>query len=317
MYELQHVAVVPKHLIMRDLARDVPTDVYGLPKWIYRHDVIPPDILDSGTTDEERTNYLRLAAQPLNYDEGFPTFQTSDPIWAKLDWEPDRAYDAFYAYIEMTEPEDSPIRSLSVLSSTKQYDQNELQEYFHEFWWRARAQAHDLFIVACTNRLRQKRMMRMNNSHYERAANFIELAGAWLTKALKDANEDPSKSKFTARDMITLIDTMMKAQRVAVGLPASGLSGTNAIVEQPTQNIEYMLRDLNQQNIKADDGVRDGSRDIRKLLQNREAVDAAQKVIVEMTSIMEGGRSRVSEHFLDRYESDKLNGGGEDGDNST
>lgn len=288
-----------KYMVMQELALDVPTDRSGLPVFFYRDDLIPADVLGAETSDYDRARYLRNAAQPLCYDEGYPTLDHGDPVWHQLSWEPPEAYNAFELYLKQVDDDETPVRTLTVLSGMQDLPHPQLRAYFHLYWWKSRALAYDLFLSACETRLRQRRVARMDSNHYTHATTFIELCATYLTDEFKKLHTGEG-SQLKPSDVIKLLGQAMQAQRVALG---QGISGGNT--EDPRNghtSIEIIMQQLNGDRVQDTNQSRSTSGDIRKLLDDPDTLNAAQDIVIKLSSQQEGGRTRTSNHYLDQYD---------------
>jgi hypothetical protein len=144
--------------------------------------------------------------------------------------------------------------------------------------------------------------MNLELSHHEMTKEMVETAYSWLKKRLSLTPDDEDYAEIKPGDMIKLLDTMMKAQRVSLGLPAHGLSGSAASDGAPSlaASIEVTMR----QNAEGSEVHKEQEKetDIRELLSSPDDILAAQELIIKFSAAQEGGRKRGEGHFLDRFE---------------
>ncbi|MEB3089971.1 hypothetical protein, partial [Parvimonas sp. M20] len=148
------------------------------------------------------------AACGLFYQDGYPVTEIGGSFWNQLPHEPYPAFKRFMAYLEQAETHG--IRQLDLLSVSEDATVEELQAYYMEFYWSARARAYDLFIVAAEAKKREHRIRKMENGHYANAGVLLE--------RLMTRFEDPQWiEELNAKEAIDALETLIKVQRLSVG----------------------------------------------------------------------------------------------------
>lgn len=295
----------PKAAFVRYLTGKIPLNEYALPEYIFRADLLPPDLHDEERYDPQiRAEYLQIATVELDYAQGFPTMPDGEAFWLQFPHESPQAYKAFHAYLELprdladrTAPfpddptsrphrpgakEPMPVRQLHELSRTLGIPTIELQEYFFMYFWQFRTRAHDMFIVARHKQLKESRLMQLEDDHYIRATQFVDAATIKLTEMMNDPEAD-----IRAKDMIDLLTKMMQFQRLAVGVPGNTTPTQPKDAPPAHASMEVILRNLAsgnaQQNRPGDEGG-DVTDDLAVLFDNPDDLAQAQELIVRMNT---------------------------------
>lgn len=207
---------------------------------------------------------LDAAMVSLEYHEGFPALPDGKPFWKQLDCEPTAAYDAFVFYLEA-----GSTRKRSDLIG---YPTDDVNEWFHIYYWQYRAKAFELFKVVDHNKRRIERLINTEDSHY--------VAAERIFRTIADAIKGPEfQEKLMALDpekLVGVLDKVVKIQRISTGLNANGgavdpadlkkAPQTNVIVQQIVQNGAETVQ-------KSEESM-----DI--LMDNPDAVELAQSLIL-------------------------------------
>lgn len=219
--------------IFRQINRDIPLSDYGIPQYIYRADIIPSNL--ENMESKHRLQMLNAATLNVAFDQGFPAVEVnadtgvSVPLWEKLPGESIDAFNAFMVYLELPEKSnhENPVRLLPMIASVVGKSIEEIVSYFHIYYWHFRSRAYDLFLVACHRIQREQRLMSIEGSHFKMAETLLTkintIAEVKLDQtigALSDPEGDTSDVKL--KDLIDMVDKLVKVQRISVGLPAAG-----------------------------------------------------------------------------------------------
>jgi hypothetical protein len=322
---LSHISPLSKKTqVFQQLQRDIPQNEFGLPEYLYRPDLIPPDLFD--LPEVEQHSLLAASSLSIHYFEGFPALESGEPIWAQLPFEPTESHVLFTEYLQIpfsaplhnssrsgstsqsqsqdVQPSahDQPVRVLSSFATFLNQPLPKLQEMFHTYWWKPRAKAYDLFIAAATRRRRQLRADSLENQQYLLASEFIKDSQTYLRAAFAD----PETFGLRPADVINLMKMMFNAQRVSVGLPAHGLSGSKGDAENQAQNMEVIFRDLSIPNRVSGGSTRES--DVKQLLSggSPDELQRAQELIIKFTSSGTGRPSDQNNNNNTREVSQRL-----------
>jgi hypothetical protein len=228
--------VLPENISRGDavfyLASRTPKSEFGLPMWFYRSDLLPPlDQLTQGDVD--------AAAEGLFYHDGYPTTQYGKSFWNQLPHEPHTAHRAFEAFIDQAQ--ELGIRQLDLLSAQPDIEQDleTLQQLSREFYWSARARAYDLFIVAAEQKKREYRIRNMEQSHFNDS-------GALLARLLEKFQDPDWVDELNAKEAIEALETLVKIQRLSVGLTGQHASSNAGQTNTQGASAEFILRKITQ-----------------------------------------------------------------------
>jgi hypothetical protein len=125
------------------------------------------------------------------------------------------AHILFQKYLEQAE--ELGIRQLDVLGAAEGEDLDHVRALYNEFYWSARARAHDLFIEAAEVRKRQIRTRKMENSHYNQTK-------ALFDKLMERFKDEDWIQELNAKEAIEAMETLVKLQRLSVGLTGQNAS---------------------------------------------------------------------------------------------
>lgn len=215
--------------IIFHLSKKIPTNQYGLPEWFYRSDLLPP--AGSGYTQDD----LDACAVGLLYLDGYPTLDDGRAFWTKLPHEPQEAHLLFKRYIAMAE--EVGIRQVDQLAEDENVELQVVQSYYREFYWQARARAHDLFITAAESRKRQFRIRKMENTHFDKAE-------AIMAQLLQRFEDPDWIEELTAKEAIESLEKLVKVQRLSVGLTGQHASSNDRNALPTSASTEVIFRQL-------------------------------------------------------------------------
>jgi len=180
---------------------------------------------------------IQVAFMPLQYDEGFPNFETGRAFWDKLCYEPNDAYMVFERYLLMSfgtagdKEEDDPgsaaggIRSLStlVLQLAPSIDDKALsimvdkfKTYYHLYYWGLRTRSYDLFKVTQHRQQQELRAIETQDDHYVQSRQLR----ARLTRYMAD--EEDFWDLMTPKVAIDMHKHLTSLERVSAGVLAGG-----------------------------------------------------------------------------------------------
>jgi hypothetical protein len=253
--------------LIRELTRQIPLDDHNLPLYLYRSDLLDPTLLLGPTSvknPSSATNLLESSIIHVTWDQGFPTIHQEDPLWAKLQFEPENAFRAFLMYAEQ-----SGIRQLNKIEHESR---DLLVEWYHLYYWAARSKALDLFRAAHHFRLRERRILDLEDNHW--------IEGEKIMKRLQNAIANKTEEQLAELDIDKLISSMEKVakiQRSAVGLSASG----GDVVAPKSTSVEVAIRNA------SDDGTQHKTEDSAidpALFEDAEILSNAQDLIIKVSN---------------------------------
>lgn len=252
--------------LIRELTRHIPNNEYGLPTYLYRPDMLDAAIIVSSMKRGDATfvdELLSAATIQIWYTQGFPTLKDETPIWGQLPFESKEAHAAFLQYCEQ-----EGVRTLHVVTSSPP---EQLREWFHQYFWMARSRALDIFKAAHHSRLRERRIMDLEDTHWIEGEKIFQR----LNKAIAGKSEDELKA-LDIDKLINALEKVVKIQRGSVGL-GSQPSVKGAETPKAT-SVEVTLREAanyEAQPIETDEF--DAS-----LLSDPETVRQAQELIIRV-----------------------------------
>lgn len=259
--------------IVYRLSERIPQNEFGLPIFFLRSDLL------AGTYFSESD--LDVATVGLFYYEGFPTLESGRVFWGQLPHEPQGAFEAFKAFLDQAH--EHGIRQLDLLTTTLSEPLEVLANWAKEFYWSARARAYDLFIVAAEAKKRQSRIRQMENKHYNQANTLFDK----LLERFAGENADWIE-ELNAKEAIEVLETLVKIQRISVGLTGQHASSTARGID-PGESTESVIRKLAQGG-----GMTGASSDrfaaqLQGILDNPEEGAVIQAAILQVTA---GGNRR-------------------------
>ena len=251
--------------LVRELTKQIPVNEYGLPTYYYRPDLLDWTILCSSMERGDATfvdEMLQSAILPIWYTEGYPTIHKNTPVWGQMEWESKEAHQVFLQYADQ-----AGIRTLHSIISTAP---DLVDEYFHLNYWASRASSLDMFKAAHHARLREHRIMRLEDDHF--------IAGEKIFQRIVKAIENKTADQLQEMDvdkLISSLEKVSKLQRSAVGLSNNANSGA----ETPkATSVEVTMRQVSSENKQ--DIVNDAFD--TSLLTSPELIEAAQELIIKV-----------------------------------
>lgn len=296
-----------KAVTMRSLIADVPLNHLGLPEYIYRADIVPGDLYSSPDyTSTEVTDLIEQAVLELDYSQGYPTLDNTEPFWGKLPYESINAYNAFVAYMDLPRSKESrhvstdltehplkdfgtivPVRQLHLLKNLLPQDADHLLDYYHIYQWPMRTRAYDLFHVAHHNKLKEHRLANVEDKHFTMATKFLDYA----QNQLEIIFTNPEEYGLKPKEVMDLMVSMMKVQRLSAGATPFGSTQVDKHALPQNASMEVMLRTIVQQ-AGAETVVETGGSDPTKLLmQDPDAMALAQELFIKMNASKTGDRT--------------------------
>lgn len=273
-----------RSLLFEKLAKTIHQNELGLPKYLYRCDMVLPDL----DTFPQKTQNAILASAviEITYREGFPTFLDGNPIWEQMIHESDEDYCLFEEYRNLQES--LGYRSLSALPlQISQVTLQELQETANLYFWYPRIKAYDLFILSVHRKRREQRMMQIENYHYAKSHDLLE---RMLTQ-VNTVFATERVGAMTPDDFVKTIRSLTEIQRTSIGLmgPQGGNGKTGEGAPPPGATLEVTMRSIARQSGASDqnESGQGGTGAILDFKNNPEALLAAQELIIKVKS---GGR---------------------------
>jgi hypothetical protein len=268
---IQYAQIHDRRTLIDQLVRTIPINPYGLPEFFYRPDLLDPKWFDhypSPTEARDLQQTLGCAILNLNYAEGYPTLPTGLPIWARLEWEDDEGYNIFTEYLE--QPGARSIHSLQGVS----LDQG--IEWFSLNYWSWRTKAFDLYQAAHEQRLRVRRILKTEGSHYDLAEKLLR-----QVRGRVEAYSPEELEGIDPMTAVNMIEKLVRVQRVSLGLPAAGaLDESKSLVRTPMP-IDQQMRRLTK-DAAFDEQRRQDDTEIDILRDSPEALEMAQDLILKL-----------------------------------
>ncbi len=243
---------------------------------------LPPEAKSSnGVSDSPiAIRELQVAWMSLCYDEGFPTLENGLPFWSRLEFEPHSSYETFQRYLLQG---GAGARQLYLIADEFSLDTTTLQDYYHLYYWDFRCRAYDIFTTAERRRISALRRMSVEDEHYTSATKVHELAMEYI-------EGDEFKELMTPKTALEALRLSTQLHRVSAGLPAAGppngsqgAKGGGALSEHVT-DIRVALRQVaNMPEGKAPTLEINSDDDIARILDDPEATEIAQELLVRVT----------------------------------
>jgi len=276
----------PRLQVFERLANTIPQNDFGLPIFLYRADLVPPNL--ENLDEKERNGHLQAASITISYREGFPTFQYGIPLWGQMDHEPSADFNLFQQYLELGNSKG--YRQLADLERQPDVEGlislRGLQELYTYNFWAPRAKAHDLFIAASHRKLREARIMSAENMHYMEAENLLSR----LRKQFDVIFSEEALQAIPPDKAVNMLSKLHLLQQRALGIDGSQGKGQNNGEGPPAHaTMEVTLRQMAKDSgatIQAEQGQKNNSLDL--LLNDPQAAGMAQELIVRMS--VKGGQ---------------------------
>lgn len=265
--------------LLVQLIRNIPVNEFGLPAHIYRVDMLDFQyVLDlyqscisfppaEGRVDgtQELNTYLDSAAVLIDYSAGYPVLPNNEPFWKQLTYEPAEAYQAFLTYVQQ-----DGIREVGRMTA---YDPTVLAEYAVLYYWSARSRAFDMYRIVHHQRVKLQRTLSIEDSHFRKAENLLSKLDAYFeTMELDEDTITPEKA-------VTMMEKLVKIQRMSVGLSASGEARETNPVRMditPESAMQQMV------NNKVRTASEDGSEELDILENDPDSIIMAQELLIRI-----------------------------------
>lgn len=264
------------------LSQDLPCNSFGFPIYFYRSDLLP--LHAANFTQEE----AQKAAVGLFYNEGYPTLEKGSSFWSQLPHEPLEAFKLFEAYIE--QDEELGIRQLDILAATKRLVLSDVTAIYKEFYWSVRARAFDVFQTAAEQKRRERITVRMENRHFDQA-------GQLFARLMERFSDPEWIEELNAKEAIEAMETLIKIQRLSVGLTGQHASSNNGRMNTPGASAELILRQITKGSHLQEGGGNALQDRMRLLLADPEQGATLQELILRVNSEGFNQQHNPDSHF--------------------
>lgn len=262
--------------IIRQLSRGIPSNDFGLPVYYYRTDLL--DMVSLQTLGRTTQDELDVAVEPLQYNDGYPTFANGAPFWAQMPHEPRPNFILFQRYLELSELEG--IRLLDTLAHQEHMELATLLDYSLEYLWSARARAYDLFIVAAEAKRREALTRKTEKGHFNAAEKLL----APLVAKFEDPEFLEKLDTLDPKELVDIAETLMKIQRLSLGLTGQNASSTQKDLATPGSSVEVILKQLTKNSGSQASGGASIMDRLGALMQDEHTALNAQEIIIRATS---------------------------------
>lgn len=241
------------------------------------------------------TKDLAIAFMPLQYDEGYPSFDNGMPFWQRLDYEPTDAYEAFHRYLQMSlgrasssdDVEDeydgvaaSGTRSISHMAAEMFPDGDLLKMidvfkgYYHHFYWGMRANAYDLCRVAQYRKQQEHRAIETQDEHYITSRKLRHRLMQYF-----DSTDD-FWDLMTPKVGLDMLKTVTQLERISAGIPAAGPMSEEAAARSGTP-FEIELQTVALRNLPSKGStITDEGEILDQALQDPASTEILQRMII-------------------------------------
>ena len=203
---------------------------------------------------------IQVAWVPLQYDEGFPAFDSGSAFWDRMAFEPNDAFQAFQRYCFMARgvasdyTDDDGLgeaaagtRSISNLAhqllGTEADDirilalTDKFKEHYHLYYWNLRVRAYDLYRAAQHRQQQELRAIETQDDHYIQSRALRHRLAQYMD------SEEEFWDLMTPKVAVDMLKQLTALERISAGIPAAGPSGENERTGQP---FEMALRTIAQ-----------------------------------------------------------------------
>lgn len=301
---------------MQQITKRIPVNTLGLLEGIYRPDLLPEPLAPvspkAGATNETASDgttlpssevtiippsnafavqqsdyeqHLRTAYVPLAYEEGYPTLD-GKPFWSQMAFEPSEAFLCFEMYRLKG---NKGVRQIHSLLEEKEIRRHNitietLYDYYHTYYWAARAKAADMFTIAFKRREREIRAETVEDEHFMFASRLMDMCRMYL-----DENGEEMMETLTPKAFIELLKAATQLQRISVGLPGNGPAARD---EQQASTLELTLRTVAQQmnggQVVQQNNLTDAKSNtqnkLEQIMRNPDMLRLAQELTIKMTT---------------------------------
>ena len=281
--ELVTLSTEEQHLLAFQRAiKTVPFNQFGLPAFLLRMDMIPHDYGVVTYSKEELNRIIDNATIEINYNEGFPAFGDTTPIWGPIvGYESDTAFGLFSQYLNLSDQ--FGVRQLHALLPEEPVDsprRHELYRSYIMYSWALRAKAFDLYQMAADKKLREKRILSSTNTHFLQTERMINT----IMEHLYERDEEGNLVAFqelNAKDLIASYEKLANIQRLSLGLDTA-VKAMDTLPTGASSETIMRLRAEEAQDPNAKKG--DNRASIEELLMSEDSTLAkqAQQLITEL-----------------------------------
>jgi hypothetical protein len=268
---IQYSQIKDRKSLLEQLSKTIPINPYGLPEFLYRPDLLDPQHFDHYPTVSEARQLqdeLGSAILTLNYGEGYPSLPSGMPLWSRFEWENDDGYNIFTEYLEQP-----GARSLHMLQGV---DLELSLEWFTLNYWSWRAKSFDLYQAAHEQRLRVRRILSTEGSHYDLADKLLKQ----VRSRINTFNEEDLE-QIDPMTAVNMMEKLVRVQRVSLGLPANGSTDETRVGIRTPLPIDQQMRRLTKDAVY-DEQRRQDDTDIDILRDSPEALEMAQDLILKL-----------------------------------
>lgn len=251
------------------VSKSIPLNEHKLPTFFYRSDMLPFQLGQLSMEDCDP------AVVTLNYEEGYPTFGGGNIFWYQLPHEPFADYLMFQRYLDQAEA--VGLRQLQLFAMDEQTSSQRVYSLAKEYYWQERARAYDLFQLAAERKRREIRSRKAEDRHFNQAAGILS---ALMTKF---DNVEEWLKELTAKEAIDAAVTLMKIQRISLGLANNGNQGAKEIDPMSAATGADIMRDITQNTGVANEtmGLTD---QLTKLMMDPTFALEAQALVIRVRS---------------------------------
>lgn len=257
------------------LTQKIPLNQYGLPIFFYRSDRLPsPDITGLPLTQAD----VDAATEGLVYYDGYPTLTSGQSFWNQLPHENFDQFMLFTKYLEQAEL--LGIRQLDLLAAAAHLDLAEVLSVSQEFYWNARARAHDLFSAAAEQKRRSLQIRKTENVHFDKAASLLTKLEERFTGDNADWIEE-----LSAKEAFEVMEMLIKVQRLSLGLTGQHASSNAKTRDLPVEaSPDYLIRELAKGATMGGEGSTDFASKLQALIGDPEQGMVLQEMILKISS---------------------------------
>lgn len=281
-----HQQQLTREQAFRQVTSAAPTNDFNLPVFIYRPDLVPQDI--NQLDDQERMDILMSAAIDIIYDEGFPTFADGTAFWSQMEFEPDDSYAHFKTYLEQGDKQG--IRRLEDLfymegnEDAALLDGNSraaIKDAFIYYNWAARCKAFDLFKVAAHHKLREKRILTINDQHFLKAESLLGKLDTYFEKVDEDTGEHQWLQDLNPKVALDFLDKLSRIQRTSLGMGSHGVGEDAGLARNADVSVTLRQLAAGAKDPNASTGSNEGA-DLSLLLSDPDTASMAQELIIKV-----------------------------------
>lgn len=220
------------------VSAQIPANEFGLPRFLYRPDLIPEDI----ETNPDKDEILESARIHITFREGYPTFTNSSPMWEQMPNEADEDFTLFQHYLrQLPALGYRSLKNLEDLPLASDLSANHLATLYAYNYWVIRCRAFDLFNVARQAKVREQRILNLADVQYLEAERVLEII---KTKSDTIFSNDKME-ELDPKDAVKMMADLMKIQRGALGMEGGTMRRSNQ-AESVNASIEVTMREIAQ-----------------------------------------------------------------------